>query len=135
MVSRLIENQEIRLRNQHISQSHTLKLATGQMLDLLVEVTDLKLGEDLLGLAFIIPSLFLLHTGEKVFQTRISFRLHTLFVLLDELYYGRTVIETRFQYGQFFRILWVLLQVSHTKVATIHNATFIVTFLSAQDVQ
>ena len=135
VVGRLVENQEVRFGDEHIRQGHTFELASRKMLDLLVEITDFQLGKNLLGLAFIVPSLFLLHAGEEVFQSRISFRLHALLVFLDELHHRSTMVEARFQYGEFFRIVRVLFQVSHTQVTTIDNATFIVSFLSAKDAQ
>ena len=105
------------------------------MLDLLVEITDFELGKNLLRLALVIPSLFLFHASQKVFQTWIPFRFHALFIILDQLNYGCSMIETCFQYGQVFGIFRILFQITHTEVATINDITFIITFLSAQNIQ
>ena len=135
VVGRFVQYQEIGFGNQDIRQRYTLQLSTREMLDLLVEIADFQLGKNLLGLAFIVPSLFLFHTGEEVFQSRIPFRLHALFVFLDELDNRSSVIETGFEYGQFFRIVRILFQITHTQIPTIDNLAFVVTFLSAQDTQ
>ena len=50
MVRRLIENQQVRISNQNISQGYTLLLSTAQLSHRLLQVTDLQLGENLFGL-------------------------------------------------------------------------------------
>ena len=50
MVRRFIKNQQIRIGNQHIRQSHTLLLSTTQLSHRLLKVTDLQLCQDLFGL-------------------------------------------------------------------------------------
>ena len=49
VVGRLVEDQQVGLGNEHISQSHALLLSAAELSHRLREVADLQLGEDLLG--------------------------------------------------------------------------------------
>ena len=54
MVGRLVENQQVRFCQQHVSQCHTLLLTTTQLSHGLVEVANLQLRQDLLGLQYLL---------------------------------------------------------------------------------
>ena len=135
VIGRLIQNQEIRLRDKHIRQSNTFELSSREMLHLLIEITDFKLRKNLFCLSFIIPGFFMFHACQQVLHSRITFGFHTPFIFLNKLHGSITVMETRFKHSQFFGIVRILLQVAYTQITTKHNATFIITFFSGYNIQ
>ena len=99
MVGRLVKNQQLRFGNQCICQSYTLQLPTGKLLHLLVKVTNLKLRKDLLRFLLILPRFLMVHTNQKILQSRMSFRFHTTLVFFYQLNGTVAMMETGFQHG------------------------------------
>ena len=108
VVGRLVQNQQVRFRNQHIGQGHPLQLSAGQVSDFLGKVADFQLRENLLGPAFVIPRLLVLHPCQQIIQSGIAGGFHAPFVFLDEFHRGIAMIETCLEHGQFFGILRAL---------------------------
>ena len=63
MVGRLVENDEVWLRQQHVSQCHTLLLTATQLPHLLLQVPDLQLRQHLLGLQHLFLLPLMIETG------------------------------------------------------------------------
>ena len=135
MVGRLIQNQQVRLSDKGIGKRHALQLSTGKMLYLLIEVSYLQLGKNLLGLLLILPCFFMIHAHQDFVQTRMSFCFHAAFVLLYQFYRTVAMMETSFQNGQSFGILRVLFQISYPKVTTKRNGSTVIAFFSGNDIQ
>ena len=105
------------------------------MSDFLGKVADFQLRENLLGPSFVIPRLLVLHPCQQVIQSGIAGRFHAPFVFLNQFYRGVAMIETCLEHGQLFRILRTLFQITHAQVATESDFSFVIAFLSRQDVQ
>ncbi len=71
MVGGLVENEEVRIGNKHLSQRHTLLLASGQLGDRLLHIGDAELGEYLLG--FQSRVIIGINTGETSLKYRCTF--------------------------------------------------------------
>ena len=63
MVRRLVEYQQVGIGNQHIGQSHAFLLSATQLPHRLLQVTDLQLGENLLGLEHLLRVALVVETG------------------------------------------------------------------------
>ena len=72
VVGRLVKYQEVRLRDKHIGQRHTLLLATAELSYRLVQVTYLQLGQNLLGLQHFLGVPLMVKTGVEHALLRIK---------------------------------------------------------------
>ena len=67
---------------------------------------------------------------QQLFQSRIAFGFHAAFIFFDEFHRAVSVIETGFEHGQVFGIMWVLLQIAHPQITTKDDASFIISLLT-----
>ena len=135
VVGGLVEDEEIGLGDEGIGQRHTLQLPAGEVLHLLVEVAYLQLGKYLLGLLLVVPRLFVVHVHEQLVQAGMTLGLHAAFVVLDEVHGRVAMMETGFEYGQFFGIRGTLFKIAHTKISAKGYLSLVVTLLSREDVE
>ncbi len=63
MVRRLVEDEEVRLCDEHISQCHTLLLTTAELFHRLLEVIDMQLCENLLGFQYPLRIAMMIEAG------------------------------------------------------------------------
>ena len=63
MVGGLVENQQVGFGNQHIGQGHTLLLSATQLPHGLMQVANLQLGQNLLGLQHLLVVTLMIETG------------------------------------------------------------------------
>ena len=72
MVRRLIENQQVRISNQHIGEGYTLLLSTAQMSHGLLQVANFQLGENLFGLQYFLLFTLMIEASIKYTFRRIK---------------------------------------------------------------
>ena len=131
MIGRLVQNQQIRFGNQHIGQGHPFKLPARQRRNLLIERMDFQLRQDLLRPVLVVPGFFPLHPVENLFQTRVSGRIHTIFIFPYQIGHGIAMAETSLDDRQIGRIRRRLFQIAHIQVAAEHHASFVISVFSS----
>ncbi len=132
VVGRLVQNQEVRLRDEHIGQGHTLQLSAGELRERLFEVADLQFGEDGLRTTLVVPCPFALHAVQDGIQSGMSLSGHALLVLADKVRGVVAVPETGLYHGQFpwiHRLLW---QIAHPQTVVIDHTTLVCTVRAGQ---
>ena len=77
----------------------------------------------------------MIHTRQNPVQTGMSVRLHATFIFLNQFHGTVAMMKTSFQYGQFFRILRVLFQITNSYIASERDCTAVITFFSGKDIK
>ena len=129
MVRGLVEYQQVRLRQQHVSQCHTLLLATTQFAHLLVQVANLQLRQHLFGLQHFLVLALMIETGIKHRLVRVECRRlfqHTHLQVATE--HDATLVVTLFtrEYGQKRRFTRTVLRYQSHLLAFTNRKTNVV---------
>ena len=83
----------------------------------------------------LVPGLFVLHPHQQFVHAGIAGCFHAPFILLNQLYGRVAVIKAGLEYRQLFRIFRALFQIAHAQIAAEGDFSFVVAFLTGQDIQ
>ncbi len=111
MVGWLVENQQVRLHDEHIGKRHSLQLAARQLRERLIEFCDVQLCEHLLR----------------------PYPIHLRLVLVHLVDVQRPI--ARLQHIQFHGHVGVLLQIAHPDAVFVDDGALVVAVTLCQDVQ
>ena len=135
MVGRLVQNQEIRFRNQDVGQRHTFQLSAGKLRQGLFEIRDVQFGKDRLGTCFVVPGPLALHAVQYHLQAGMPVGGHALLILADKIRGVVAMPETSLNHRKVFRIYGLLRQVTHLQTVMIYHIAFVCLVCAGQYVE
>src|SRR5574344_1073371 len=136
VIGGLVQNQQLRVCNQHVGQSHSFQLSARQIVNLLVQVVQVQFAQNLFYAGLKVPCLVSVHHGHGLVQFLFIVGVECrLFISFNGFHLVVVALKAGLQHGQSWCEFRVLRQNAHAQVPFERDGAVVVGLVACSDVQ